>query len=82
MSPGPGTATHQSPWFDQNKQEGKKMPCHGKKHTPIVSGKQERFFKAEYSRKKKGKKGRTGMSKTVLRRHIMERERNKAKGLY
>jgi len=43
-----------------------------KKHTPIVSKKQQGFFGAEYARKKKGKKGKTGMSKAVLKRHLKE----------
>lgn len=48
------------------------MPGKHRKHTPIVSKKQRRFFGAEYGRKKAGKKGRTGMSKAVLRRHLKE----------
>lgn len=43
-----------------------------KKHTPIVSRKQQKLFGAELSRKKKGQKGRTGMSKATLRRHLTE----------
>ena len=48
------------------------MPCKHKKHTPIVSKKQRGFFGAEYARKKEGKKGRTKMSKAVLKRHLKE----------
>lgn len=51
------------------------MPCPGRKHrkhTKIVSKKQQKFFGAEYGRKKRGVKGRTGMSKAVLRRHLKE----------
>jgi len=49
------------------------MPGKGcKKHTPIVSKKQRGLFGAELARKKKGKKGKTGMSKAVLRRHLKE----------
>ena len=43
-----------------------------RKHTPIVSKKQQGFFGAEYRRKKRGKKGRTKMSKAVLKRHLKE----------
>ena len=46
--------------------------CGGRKHTPIVSKKQAGFFGAEYARKKKGLKGRTSMSRNVLKRHIKE----------
>lgn len=45
---------------------------HCKKHTPITSEKQRGFFGAEYARKKKGKRGKTKMSKAVLRRHLKE----------
>ncbi|MEX2738585.1 MAG: hypothetical protein Q6356_005895 [Candidatus Wukongarchaeota archaeon] len=43
-----------------------------RKHTPIVSEAQQGFFGAEYARKKAGKKGKTGMSKAELRRHLKE----------
>ena len=46
--------------------------CKKRKHTPIVSKKQRGFFGAEYKRKKAGKKGKTKMSKTVLKRHLKE----------
>lgn len=46
--------------------------CKGRKHTPIVSKKQRGFFGAEYARKKKGKKGKTKMSKAELKRHLKE----------
>ena len=46
--------------------------CKKKKHTPIVSRKQQKFMGAELTRKKKGKKGRTGMSRAVLKRHLTE----------
>lgn len=46
--------------------------CKKKRHTPIVSKKQRGLFGAELARKKAGKKGRTGMSKAVLRRHLKE----------
>lgn len=46
--------------------------CKKKKHTPIVSKKQKGFFGAELARKKKGKKGKTKMSKATLRRHLKE----------
>jgi len=45
---------------------------HDEKHTPITTKKQQGFFGAEYARKKAGKKGRTGMSKAVLKRHLKE----------
>ena len=49
------------------------MPGKGcKKHTPITSKKQRGFFGAELARKKKGKKGKTKMSKAELRRHLKE----------
>lgn len=44
----------------------------GRKHTPITSKRQRRFFGAEYRRKKSGKRGRTKMSKATLRRHLKE----------
>ena len=43
-----------------------------RKHTPIVSEKQQGFFGAEYARKKAGKKGKTEMSKKVLKKHLTE----------
>lgn len=43
-----------------------------REHTPIVSERQRGFFGAEYGRKKRGKKTRTGMSKAELRRHLKE----------
>lgn len=46
--------------------------CKQKKHTPIVSKKQRGLFGAELSRKKKGKEGKTGMSKAVLKKHLKE----------
>jgi len=46
--------------------------CKKKKHTPIVSKKQRGLFGAELSRKQKGKKGKTGMTKAVLKRHLKE----------
>jgi len=46
--------------------------CKGKKHTPIVSVAQRGFFGAELSRKRKGKKGKTKMSKAELKRHLKE----------
>jgi len=48
------------------------VPCKHKKHTPIVSRKQQKFFGAELTRKKKGKKGRTKMSKAILHKHLKE----------
>jgi len=43
-----------------------------RKHTPIVSKKQQRFFGAEYSRAKSGKKRKTTMTKAELKRHLEE----------
>jgi hypothetical protein len=43
-----------------------------KKHTPIVSEKQARFFGAEYGRAKQGKATESGMSEKVLKRHLRE----------
>lgn len=50
------------------------MADHGKhkKHTPIVSEAQRGFMGAEYARKKAGKKGKTKMSRTVLKKHLKE----------
>lgn len=51
------------------------MPCPGKKHrkhTEITTEKQRGFFGAEYARKKKGRKGRTKVSKAVLASHLEE----------
>ena len=49
------------------------MPhCSKRKHTPITSKKQRGFFGAEYSRKKRGLKGRTKMSKKILKQHLEE----------
>jgi len=53
--------------------------CKGKRHTPITSKKQQKFMGAEYSRKKAGKKGKTKMSKTVLKRHLKESKGKKLK---
>jgi len=55
------------------------MPCKHKKHTPIKSRKQQKLFGAELTRKKKGKKGKTKMSKKVLRRHLKESRGKKLK---
>ncbi|MDD5354927.1 MAG: hypothetical protein PHY56_00060 [Candidatus Omnitrophica bacterium] len=46
--------------------------CSTRKHTPIVSKKQEGFFGAELARKEKGQKGKTDMSKAELARHLHE----------
>lgn len=54
--------------------------CSVRKHTPIISRKQAGFFGAEYSRRKRGKKGRTSMSKAKLKRHLLEWGRKTAKG--
>ena len=54
--------------------------CSARKHTPIISKKQARFFGSEYSRKKRGKKGRTSMSKAELKRHLLEWGRKTARG--
>jgi hypothetical protein len=43
-----------------------------RKHTPIVSEKQRGLFGAEIARKKKGLKGRTGMSEETLAEHLHE----------
>lgn len=48
------------------------MSCPHKKHTPIVSKKQQGLFGAELKRKRAGKKGKTGMSEAVLSRHLKE----------
>lgn len=46
--------------------------CSVRKHTPITTRKQLGFLGAEYRRKKKGKKGKTSMSKAELKRHLLE----------
>ena len=51
---------------------GKGCGKKGRKHTPIVSKKQQAFFGVEYERKKKGQKGKTKISKAVLKRHLEE----------
>lgn len=43
-----------------------------RKHTPIVSKKQQGFFGAEMTRKKAGKRGRTSMPIAMIRRHLKE----------
>lgn len=48
------------------------MPCKKRVHTPIVSKKQQRLFGVELGRKRAGQKGRTGMSKVTLKRHLEE----------
>lgn len=55
------------------------MPKKHRKHTPIVTKKQARFFGAEYGRRKEGKSTRTDMSTAELKRHLEEwgRKRNK-----
>ena len=50
-----------------------------RKHTPIVSKKQQGFFGAEYGRKKAGKKGKTKMSKAELKKHLKESKGKKLK---
>ena len=51
-----------------------------RKHTEITTKKQLGFFGAEYSRKKRGKKGRTSMSKVELKRHLLEWGKKMARG--
>lgn len=46
--------------------------CKKKRHTPIGSKKQRGLFGAEYARKKAGKKTRTKMTATELKRHLKE----------
>jgi hypothetical protein len=48
------------------------MPCKLKKHTPIKSKAQRGLFGAELKRKRAGKKGKTKMSKAILRKHLKE----------
>lgn len=50
------------------RKKGKK----GRKHTPIKSERQQGLFGAEYARKKAGRKGKTKMTKPILRRHLKE----------
>lgn len=46
--------------------------CGKKKHTPIVSKKQQGFMGAELERKRAGKSGKTKMSQATLKRHLEE----------
>lgn len=47
--------------------------CRGRKHTPIVSKKQQGKFGAEYARRKAGKASRMkGITKAELKRHLKE----------
>mgnify|MGYP001104372239 CR=1 FL=1 len=50
------------------------MPCKKskRKHTPIVSERQRRFFGAEYGRAKRGEGRETGITKADLRSHLKE----------
>lgn len=43
-----------------------------RKHTPIVSKKQQGLMGADLRRKRAGKKTRTGMSESLLERHLRE----------
>ena len=59
------------------------MPVkNGVKNTPLfeVTSKAQRgLFGAELARKKAGKKGKTGMSKAILRKHLKESRGKKKK---
>ena len=63
------------------------MPCPhkkkgnpGKKHTPIVSEKQQGLFGAELRRRREGKKGRMpGITEEELERHLRESKGKKLK---
>ncbi len=47
--------------------------CGGRKHTPIVSKKQQGLFGAEYARRKAGKEGTmSGITKKELKSHLQE----------
>jgi len=49
------------------------MPCkRGRKHTPITSERQRRFFGAEYGRLKRGEARKTDISREDLRSHLKE----------
>lgn len=50
------------------------MPeCEVRKHTPIVSEAQRRFFAAEFMRRKKGQKGRVpSITRKELKGHLAE----------
>lgn len=49
------------------------MPgTHSKKHTPIVSEKQRKFFGSELGRAKKGEPRQTEMIMKVMRKHLKE----------
>ena len=51
----------------------------GRKHTPVTTARQARFFGAELGRLEKGKPRETDMSRAELKRHLSEwgRKRNK-----
>ena len=51
---------------------GKGCKKSGRAHTKITTEAQRGFFGAELGRKRKGKKGKTGMSGEVLARHLEE----------
>ena len=51
----------------------------GKKHTPLTTTRQARFFGVELGKAKEGKSRETDMSRVELKRHLEEwgRKRNK-----
>jgi hypothetical protein len=58
------------------------MPKKPRKHTPITTPKQMRFFGRELGEKRKGDGSRTDMSTAELRRHLLEwgRKRKRKRG--
>lgn len=48
------------------------MPGKHRKHTPIVSRQQQKFFAVELEKKKEGEVGNTGMTQAELTRHLQE----------
>lgn len=57
------------------------MPCSGRKHTPIVSKKQQGLFGSELARRKQGEKGRMkGITTVELRSHLKESKGKKLSG--
>jgi hypothetical protein len=51
-----------------------------RKHTPIVSEAERRYFYAERARKKRGERGETDMSIDEIDRHLTEVRHKKLRG--
>ena len=62
----PGTSARKR--GPRKRKKGKKH----RKHTPIITEAQRGLMGADYKRGKEGKKKKTGMSQTELKRHLKE----------